>query len=631
MGRLLPSAAALGLIVLGVSPVDAQGPLSSAAVRASLPVGSIQGRILDDRKLPVVGALVSVLGRATALATTDSDGRFVLRDLPFGPYLLSAHQRGYRSVQGRTVQLTAEQVSVSAIELPRVASKTPAEPETQLAGFDLFGLLGSQPASELPAADDVLGGLVDEGEDENEKETAAWHLRRLPRNILKDARMAGGLPRRDPYVSGGWLERGRSAAASLSSALFSDLALSGQVNLLTTDSFDSPSELFSRDKAPRNVTYLSVGTEAAGGAWAVQGAMTPGDLSSWIVAGSFRSIDSSRHAYDIGLSYSTQRYAGGNRAALAAVRDGARNVGTVYAFDQWTVSPRLIVGFGSGYARYDYLASSGLWSPELSVTVPFDGFRLKALASRRAIAPGAEEFAPPVTGLWLPPDRTFSPVSEDGRFQAELARQLQMSLERDIRNGLTLRVRAFRQQVDDQLVAMFGVDAAPTSVGHYFVGTAGDVAARGWGFAVRQEVPGYVRSSVEYTVARAEWSNWSDMALLSFWSPAALLRPRLEAIHDLQTSVEATIPHTATRLFVHYRLNTAFSSATDSSAQDLAARFNVRLHQALPFLSFSNADWEMLVDVRNLFREPDVEASVYDEALVIDAPKRVVGGLLVSF
>jgi hypothetical protein len=39
----------------------------------------------------------------------------------------------------------------------------------------------------------------------------------------------------------------------------------------------------------------------------------------------------------------------------------------------------------------------------------------------------------------------------------------------------------------------------------------------------------------------------------------------------------------------------------------------------------------MLVDVRNLFREADTEASVYDEALVVAAPKRIVGGLLVKF
>jgi hypothetical protein len=55
------------------------------------------------------------------------------------------------------------------------------------------------------------------------------------------------------------------------------------------------------------------------------------------------------------------------------------------------------------------------------------------------------------------------------------------------------------------------------------------------------------------------------------------------------------------------------------------------VNQSLPFLQFSNADWEALVDVRNLFREAAADASIYDEAFAIRAPKRIVGGLLVRF
>ena len=57
----------------------------------------------------------------------------------------------------------------------------------------------------------------------------------------------------------------------------------------------------------------------------------------------------------------------------------------------------------------------------------------------------------------------------------------------------------------------------------------------------------------------------------------------------------------------------------------------MRVNQSLPFLRFSNADWEALVDVRNVFREATADSSIYDEALAIRAPKRIVGGLLVKF
>jgi hypothetical protein len=48
-------------------------------------------------------------------------------------------------------------------------------------------------------------------------------------------------------------------------------------------------------------------------------------------------------------------------------------------------------------------------------------------------------------------------------------------------------------------------------------------------------------------------------------------------------------------------------------------------------MNFSTARWEMLFAVRNSFREGAVDASVYDELLVVRPPKRVVGGLSLRF
>ena len=71
--------------------------------------------------------MVSVVGRATAAATTDRNGRYTLRELPYGPYILSVHSRGYYKSRGRTVQLTTAKVSIPEIQLARAAGqKTPA-------------------------------------------------------------------------------------------------------------------------------------------------------------------------------------------------------------------------------------------------------------------------------------------------------------------------------------------------------------------------------------------------------------------------------------------------------------------------------------------------------------------------
>ena len=61
------------------------------------------------------------------------------------------------------------------------------------------------------------------------------------------------------------------------------------------------------------------------------------------------------------------------------------------------------------------------------------------------------------------------------------------------------------------------------------------------------------------------------------------------------------------------------------------SRFDVQVHQSLPFMDFSTARWEMLLAVRNTFHEATVDSSVYDELLVVRPPKRVVGGLTLRF
>ena len=94
-----------------------------------------------------------------------------------------------------------------------------------------------------------------------------------------------------------------------------------------------------------------------------------------------------------------------------------------------------------------------------------------------------------------------------------------------------------------------------------------------------------------------------------------------------------TIPQTATRVYAKYRVNTAFwGGEPDVTRRSSAnARFNVRVNQSLPFLRLANAEWEALVDIRNMFREADADASIYDEVFAIRAPKRIVGGLQVRF
>jgi hypothetical protein len=121
-----------------------------------------------------------------------------------------------------------------------------------------------------------------------------------------------------------------------------------------------------------------------------------------------------------------------------------------------------------------------------------------------------------------------------------------------------------------------------------------------------------------------------DLGYMVVLDPSALALDRRQ-IHDVLTSIETEVPETATRVVVLYRLSSAFARTAAPTSAPLDARFDVQVRQALPFMDFSNARWEMLVAVRNFFRETAADQSVYDELLVVHPPKRIVGGLTLKF
>jgi hypothetical protein len=584
----------------------------------------LYGQVRDDAGQPLAGAVVSALGSTAVFAISDQQGRFVLRNLPPGPYLVRAHLQNYLPLRGRVVQVGADRTS-STIRLTRRADAEVPRVVAASVGED-------------PEADVVEAEEAPAPEERHDHDEVAWRLRHLKRSVLKD-RQASLVDFDDESVLGDSLStvgRAVGESARLASALFSDLPLSGQLNLLTSTSFDRPQDLFSLNGlVPRGVAYLALAAPGASGDWTMRGTVTQGDLASWILAGSYVRHRPAAHGYEAGVSYSMQRYLGGNGEALAAMRDGSRNVGSVYALDNWTLSPRMSVSYGAKYARYDYLVDRGLISPRATVTIqpsPDDPLKVRATVLHREVAPGAEEFIPPSTGLWLPPERTFSQIS-DAAFMPERHDQVEVAVDRELAGRLVVGFRAFRERVDDQMVTVFGVAVGetPAEVGHYQIGSAGDFDARGWGLTLSRPVGDHVRASVDYTQAQTAWRRRSaDLEALA--AVAASVHRNDERIHDLTASVESVVAPSATRLLVVYKFNSAFTAARAFDAEPTATvRFDVQVNQALPFLNFTSAQWEMLFAVSNLFKEALYENSVYDELLVVRPPKRVLGGVTVRF
>jgi hypothetical protein len=599
--------------------------------------GSIVGSVSDEQGGPVAGAIVSAFGQTMAVAVTDGRGMFSMESLPIGEYIIQAHLTGFAGSRRESVRVGGSIAAQPRLQIRRLDAAVATTGVTPVsarpivaAGVPLPGVtLSDQPESKTADASNA---------DHPHTETA-WRLRHIKRSILKSSSSVVALTEHETEISSdtfsGSLFNRAVDAASMAATFFTELPFTGEVNLLTTGAL-GPSGLFSGDAIPRGVAYLAIGAPMPGGDWSVRAAMSQGDLSSWIVAGAFQSRKASPHVYEFGYSYATQEYLGGNLDALAGVKDGSRNVGELYAYDQWWLTNRLAVDYGGRFARYDYLPDRSLMSPRLGVTVePLKNTRVTATVAQRMVAPGAEEFlATETPGPWLPPERTFAPLgAPESAFQVERARYLDVMIAHEFDDHYVLGLRRFYQDVDDQLVTLFGMNLpeSPRSEGHYYVASAGAVEADGWAFRLSSPDNRRVKAAVDYSITHARWQgSRGDADEIAPWAPAAV-RPATESLHDVTTSVETNIPETATRVFVLYRINTGYTrSDTELTRPGLDSRFDVQVNQALPF-AIGGTKWEVLVGIRNLFRDPNEPGSIYDELLVVKPPKRVVGGFLVRF
>lgn len=606
----------LVVVALSLAPgaaVSAQttAPVAKPAASASSALGELRGTVLDDMGQPLPGVVVSALGSTQVLqvAVSDADGRFTFRNLALGSYQVRARRLGYAAYKGRYVQIAAGARQTWSITLrPLSDADRPA-----LAGF-------SGEPRPVSASDP----------DDRDTSETAWRIRQIPRGALKASGQAV-IPDDsfdDPLAD---LRRIVDSPNQVASALFAEL--SGQVNLLTATSFNRPQDLFSMSSgAPRPIAFISLAAPTEDGNWNVRGALTQGDVSSWIVAGSLvRRVDTS-HRYEAGALYSTQLYQGGSPEALFAMSEG-RTVGELFVYDTWAVNRRLTLAYGGKYGNYQFLERPDLVSGRFSASFlpsPVDPLVIRVSAAHREVAPGAEEFMLPTVGPWVPPERTFSPLAHAG-FRPESVDHVEIAGEGEVRGAVIVGIRAFRQRVDDQIVTLFGLSVAdaPATLGHYHVGTAGSFQTFGWGVSVSRTLKGVLQGSIEYTQFDVNPVRRSpDDDALRRLSPALLRRE--ERIHDLTATLNSRVAVTATRFLVVYKLNTAYAD-NQTMAPTTDARFEVQINQELPFLDFTGAQWEMLAGVRNLFRSELFDGSVYDELMVVRPPKRIVGGLTVRF
>src|SRR5215207_9075387 len=161
------------------TPAPARGSgQTPVMITASLSSGWIEGSVTDDRNQPVIGAAVTAQGRDLLIIETDRVGRFELRGIPAGTYLLRVQGRGFAASRREFVQVVPSRGTHFDVQLRRAAAPAMAPGGTVLAaGVGLSAtatdaLEGALPVSVLPTEDAESAESVP-----HDHSSAAWRLR----------------------------------------------------------------------------------------------------------------------------------------------------------------------------------------------------------------------------------------------------------------------------------------------------------------------------------------------------------------------------------------------------------------------------------------------------------------------
>jgi hypothetical protein len=232
----------------------------------------------------------------------------------------------------------------------------------------------------------------------------------------------------------------------------------------------------------------------------------------------------------------------------------------------------------------------------------------------------------------MPPERTFSSLVVRAPIRAEDVRHFEIGVEHVLGPGgdrTTLAARRFRQSTIDQVATIFGLGAA-SDQGHYFVATPGSVVIDGWGVGVRQQWRDRLQAGLNYSMIFASWDPHRQARAIRHVAPSAV-RLGEERVHDLMATFDADFPETMTRVSVAVRANSAFARDDAGALPMLAGRFDIEVHQALPYQPIKGGRLELLFAARTLSRDSRNPGSIYDEVLTVAPPLRLVGGFQVRF
>ena len=465
MSRIVPVVVALLAVFTGIVPVySAEKNVSvegrSAATRTS---STVTGVVVDDDNRSASGVLLSLSGPVgTSIVVSDEQGRFTFKNLIPGRYLVRTHLNPLGSAR-QVFELGANERVFERLVIKK--RSLPVLGELLNAGFagtvpTVASSLTLLPAVELsPDGEDAQTVFEDQVIPENVGDSdvaphghdaKSWRLRRIRRSVLKDVgygiTIKPGLADSESQLT--------QKALSLNTSQFeSRVPLFAELQLLTRATVAGVTDLLAVDALQGQVASLAL-APFGDPDLTVRGALelVAGQASSWVLAGRYAVSPSDSHAVQLLMSYSKQSYFQSDGVmSTSAIQNTtlSREVGSIEATDSWSMSPNFIFDYGTTFDRYGYLRDGALFSPHAAIKfIPLKNTRFHVSASQRMTAPGAEQFLPPLDGLWLPPERTFTSLSGFDDLRAERTVHFKVGVEQSLSDRTVVGVKRFTQDIN---------------------------------------------------------------------------------------------------------------------------------------------------------------------------------------
>jgi len=564
-----------------------------AALSAS-PASAEQGRLLgwveDTRGTPLAGVVISLFGKGLdgggVVTLSDSAGRFFLPPLPAGSYTLRA-LGGDSGATARKVTVLPNQDSVFTLNL-QSEDEVAANPQAE-------------------AADSGDAGIEDDPDDPLRQ--LRWLLRHKRRSVLEQR----GASPEEGVVQRASLDVGEESSGQ-------EPTVAGAVEVLANPLGYSDTRLGDVDPTPASTSVVRLhGRLTDAISWSLSGLLAESETTTWRSAAEFLIEPGDGHQIEAGAGYGTRLLRPLYPLAGETNREN-HSVGALFIRDTVEIGDRVTASVGARYSYIGFVADSNHINPSASIEArDEDGTRLRGTFAVHTVAPGGDLLT--VSSLAAAPDMVFALV--DDELRPERVTSFGFELERPIRST-TVGVHAFHERVDDPLLNVASADGEGRTLR---ILNAPGLDTSGGGFSVSHRFGPAIRGSFSYTYGRARRDEGRP-------GPAfGLLDFEQAGFHDVVARLETFLRLTDTRLVAFYRVNRLAPEGDGLVGHDpiVNRRFDVQLTQGLPFLAdMTQADWEVLVAYRNLFYE-ESEGALLDEVAVMNAPRRIMGGIAIRF